>query len=316
MENVIPDACRWSAEGYRVALVTLVGIDGSSPRPLGSQMAVREDGRYVGLISGGCVEAALVHETLAALSDGRNRKLRYGKDSPYFDIRLPCGSGIDVLIDVGISSAILKAVLQYQQRREPVMLCVDVEAATSVQANPEQYLQLEPCHDQPDVATHISRDTLNRVYRPTTRVLAFGRGEIFRQLVNLAPAVGFEVLAVTPDAVDVQDEEKGYIPLSRPDLFDPAWCDPWTAAALLFHDHEWEGPILQHLINSDCFYVGALGSLRSQALRCEWLKESGANDQQIARIKGPIGLNIGGRTPPEIAISILAEIISRQSGHL
>lgn len=311
MENVIPSACRWLAEGHRVALVTLVGIDGSSPRPLGSQLAVRDDGVYVGLISGGCVEAALVHESILAMNEGRNRKLRYGKDSPYFDIRLPCGSGIDVFIDTQIERQIIEDIQLYQNRRIPVLLSVDLDRGLEVSSEqPETYLQLEPCSGHRSIASRLDGHTLFRTYQPATRVLTFGRGEVFRQLVMLAPAVGFEVLALSPDP---QETLPGVIPLSRPDFFDPQWCDRWTAAALLFHEHEWEGPILQNLINSDCFYIGAMGSLRTQSQRLEWLKMQGADDQQIARIKGPVGLNIGARTPPEIALSILAEIVSRRS---
>ncbi|MDG9669719.1 XdhC family protein [Hahella sp. CR1] len=309
VENVIPAACAWLAQGARVALITLVGADGSSPRPLGSQMAVREDGVAVGLISGGCVEAALTHEAVAALADGRNRKLRYGKDSPFFDIRLPCGSGIDVLIDVNVGADVLFAVRDQQLQRQPALLCMDLERAASGDG---AYLQLEACSGMQASDSYANGDRFVRVYNPATRLLAFGRGEIFRQLLMLTPAMGYEVLAVSPG------DASGYAPpgvtrLHTPDHFEEGWSDAWTAAALLFHDHEWELPILRNLLRTDCFYIGALGSLRTQALRREQLATEGVSATEVDRVKGPIGLNIGGKTPPEIAISILAEIISRRA---
>ena len=304
VDNVIPYACQWLADGSRVALITLVGVDGSSPRPVGSQVAVREDGEFVGLISGGCVEAALVHEARAAMAEGKNRLLRYGKGSPYFDIQLPCGSGIDILIDVTFDGDVLMSLQQFQLAREPVMLCIKLQEALN---NESGYLHLEPYSGRQNPQKNSDAGTFVRYYPPTARLLAFGRGEIFQQVITLAPAIGFEVIAVSPDK---PNELARLQTLANPTHFDPTWCDAWTAAALLFHDHEWEGPILQNLLASDCFYIGALGSQRSQKLRQDWLTAHGVGQEKIGRIKGPIGLDIGSRTPPEIAISILAEIIS------
>ena len=96
-QNIFPYLAAWQAEGLKTALATLVGIDGSSPRPRGAQIAVAEDGRHIGIISTGCAEDSIIAEALAVLQTGEDRITRYGKDSPYLDVVLPCGSGLDIL---------------------------------------------------------------------------------------------------------------------------------------------------------------------------------------------------------------------------
>ncbi len=105
---VVPDLAAWSAEGERCALITLIGVDGNAPRAEGAQMAVSESGKWAGYISGGCLEQAIALEAVAAIGDGKPRLLRYGKGSPYFDIRLPCGSGLDVFVQPGLDAALIR----------------------------------------------------------------------------------------------------------------------------------------------------------------------------------------------------------------
>ena len=130
VENVLPVLKAWRAEGHATVLATLVAQDGSAPRPRGSQMAIRADGEAVGNLTGGCAEAAIIAEAQARLAAGANRLLRYGKGSPYIDIRLPCGSGIDVFFDTQLRDEDLDLVLAANARREPASLVFDFDALT------------------------------------------------------------------------------------------------------------------------------------------------------------------------------------------
>lgn len=118
--------CLWRLQGQRAVLVTLAGIDGGSPRPLGAQMAVNADGRYAGYLSGGCLEQAIVLEALDALEKGECRLVRYGKGSPFFDVKLPCGSGLDIFFDCAIPVPLVQEMHELRRRRQPFGLVADL----------------------------------------------------------------------------------------------------------------------------------------------------------------------------------------------
>ena len=125
-DNVFDDLAAWSAAGERTALATLINVEPTGPRPAGSQMGIAEDGKAVGFLSGGCVEAALIEEARQAIDAGANRTVRYGEGSPYMDIALPCGSAIDVFIDVGLDAATTHAIADALVERRPVKLLTDL----------------------------------------------------------------------------------------------------------------------------------------------------------------------------------------------
>ncbi len=125
-ENVIPDLASWSSKGERCALVTLVGVDGNAPRAEGAQMAVCESGRWAGYISGGCLEQAIAIEAVDAIKAGKPKLLRYGKGSPFLDIRLPCGSGLDVFVQPMRDAALIQDMSERMERRQPFALRIDL----------------------------------------------------------------------------------------------------------------------------------------------------------------------------------------------
>ncbi len=134
-DNVLPDLAAWSGRGERCALVTLVGVDGNAPRAEGAQMAVSESGEWAGYISGGCLEQAIALEAQQAIKAGKPRLLRYGKGSPYFDIQLPCGSGLDVLVEPFENEGLIQDMRGRMERREPFALRIDLEnGAVSIEA--------------------------------------------------------------------------------------------------------------------------------------------------------------------------------------
>ncbi|ESQ92915.1 xdhC and CoxI family protein [Asticcacaulis sp. AC460] len=263
----------WRREGERCALLTLVVAHGGSPRPVGSQMAVCEDGRHVGLISGGCIEKALVLDAIAAIERGENHTERYGEGSRFVDLRLPCGSGIDIAFDVGLEMAAVEAVVSARAARREAVL---------------------------------ETGGFRRVYMPALRLVVVGQGPIMTAAMQFAMGLEMEAVAFSPD-LDTLVVLQGLGFDARPlEAYDGVAFDRHTAVLTLFHDHDHEAQVLARAVASEAFYVGALGSRRAQAMRLERLAALG---DAAMRIRGPVGLDIGARTPPEIALSALAEIV-------
>ncbi|MEM6851424.1 MAG: XdhC family protein [Pseudomonadota bacterium] len=300
-DYVIDDLLAWRRAGERGALVTLIGVDGSAPRPLGAQMAVRENGDFVGHLTGGCAEAAIVAEALAAMEEGANRRLRYGAGSPYLDIQLPCGSGIDVYVDAATPTDVIAEIASARGRRRPISLTIDSDAHRSE-------LISWP-------AASAADELFIRDYAPRTRLFAIGAGPILGALSELAAVMDFEMVAFSPDesALDLAQRAGAETRrLTTPDAFEAPPGDRWTAATLLFHDHDWETPLLTRLLSQPLFYLAALGSRRTHAQRVAALIEAGCDAASVGRIKGPAGLDIGAKSPSEIALSIMAEIVAAQ----
>lgn len=296
LENLIPELVALRQAGQRVALVTLVQNIGSSPRPLGSQMVVAEDGRNVGYLTGGCAEATIVSEAIAAIKTGRNHLLRLGVGSRYMDITLPCGSGIDLYFDVGISDDIIQMLDESFQSRLPIALETNFNSGQSRCVG--------------EAASPVPEGYFRRWYFPRQQLLLIGKGPNMPALANLAAISDFAVLAMSPDTATLaacHREGVSTVSLSTPNAFSCPPTDTWTAAVLLFHEHDWEPCVLEALFATHCFYLGALGSRRTHAQRLAQLGQMGY-DRESSRIQAPVGLDINAKTPTEIAISILAEI--------
>ena len=275
----VSHALRLLNAGKKIALVTLVHIEGNAPYPVGSQMLVSETGEFFGQITGGCAESAIADQAVAAIERGENLTERYGLDSPYFDIQLPCGSGIDVFFDC--------------------------------QLNREYLLALETELDCRRSATR-SISSITKEYLPNARLLALGQGPILCKLALLALECGFEVVCVAQN----EDTEKRLLDKKIAcHLLDSSFslsqaCDDHTAVVSLFHEHDLEIPLLKEALSTDVFYIGALGSKKTQQARLDSLRAACVAEALLARIHGPVGIDIGANTPSQIAISILAEVVA------
>ncbi len=303
-EYVLADLLAWRAQGKRTALLTLYNVEPTGPRPAGSQMASSDSGDFTGFLSGGCVEGALVEEAKAAMAEGKNRTIRYGVNSPYFDIELPCGSAIDVYIDVGFSDAGANALNDAMDNRHAVRLLSDMQTGIN---------QIETLAGDDDRAQLIlDGNKFDRLYRPPLRLVIAGKGPVVAASAEIARASDIEVHVISSeDATRSQAEAvsaKTY-KTTRPELIDT-----WTAVATLFHEHELEVPVLGAAMTSDAFYIGALGSRSTHADRVSRFIEDGYSEEQVKRIKGPLGISIGSRNPPEIAISMIAEVLQTYRG--
>jgi xanthine dehydrogenase accessory factor len=254
------------------ALCTVTAIDGSWSRRLGAQLAVLPDGSTRGSLADGCLEKALATEALAG---GEARVLRYGEGSPYLDIRLPCGSGIEVLVDPAPDHQALTAACAALAAREPTELLVG----------------------------KTLQGPFVRRYLPKLRLVVMGSGPEVTALVRLARAQQIDCLVVGPSGEAANDVAIGLG--QAPDV--PV--DAWTAIAVLFHDHEWERSILPWALASPAFYVGAQGGRGARETRLTMLTETGVNPDD-PRLRSPIGVFAHARTPSVLALSILAQIVA------
>lgn len=281
--------------GRPAALVTLAEIDGTSPRALGAQMAVAEDGRFAGSISSGCLERAIVDEARAAMKRGEGGLVRYGKGSPFLDVVLPCGSGVDLLFTVNPSAETLSETCKALAERRPIALELDRNGIDLSQA-----------------ARSARRgETFARVYKPPLRIVAAGLGAELIVLSRIARAAGYGFCAISPDQkiLALCGADETYCLQSSSTLPEiPA--DPWTAFVFLFHDREWELALAPAALASSAFYIGAVGSQRTHAARLAAMREAGLDEKALARIEGPIGLIPATRDPSALAVSVLAGVLA------
>ncbi len=275
--------------GERVVLVVIEAVSGASVRPVGTPMVVSEAGDYAGYVSNGCVDADIAGHALAALKTGKVSRVTYGADSPYMDIQLPCGGGVSVVIIPQPSPDITAAICKRLDARQIVSL---------------------------SLAQGLSFGG-NLHYAPPLRVLAAGRGENLLMFMRGAQSLGIDCCAYTPDEDDIEKvSEMGGQAQRLSFGVAPPWdIDARTAVLTLFHDHDYELPLLTSALQSSAFYIGAMGSIATHQKRLLALKKAellGRTGLDLSRLRGPIGLVPSMRDAGRLAISVLAEIIAAE----
>ena len=265
----------------------------------GTIMGVVEDGSYEGSLSGGCIENAVVAEALDALKVAEPRVVRFGAGSPYLDIKLPCGGGLDLHFAPLEQNDLTTHCLASEAARQPYAICVGPNGA-------EYREQWQPASF--DRATGVGAFG----QWPAPRVQIIGHGAGVEALSNLAGAMGCEVCAYTPDErIIAALEAKGHAPvlLKRRTQTDRLESDPWSAFVFLFHDHDWEIELMERALSLPRFYLGAMGGRKAHTLRCEALAARGVAQEKLDTIKAPIGVFHSSRDPHTLALSTLAEVI-------
>jgi len=299
-DNVLADLVGWADAGQATALATLINVEPTGPRPTGSQMAVAASGDAVGFLSGGCVEAALVEECRMAMDAGENKVVRYGEGSPYLDIALPCGSAIDVFVDTALDVELARRIVAAQAARQPVRLLTDIATGAS------RVAETEDDGGRPELIR--DGDSIDRLYRPPLRLVVAGKGPVITAAVDVARAAGMAVEVVPGDDDTAEAAKAAGAQVTR--RVGDVTLDLWCAVATLYHEHDLEGPTIERALGSTAFYIGALGSRTTHAERRSRLLAEGHNEADIGRIHGPAGLPIGSKSPPEIAVSVLAEVLA------
>lgn len=310
-DNIPETALDWHRAGKGAALATVVETWGSAPRRVGSQLAVSGAGEIEGSVSGGCVEGAVVAEALDAIEDGKPVMLEYGvSDGDAFAVGLACGGTIRVLVEpVGpvLPEDLLQDLVLAREGRVPVAYVTGMTAERRLERDGHaERFRMDRSGFEPDGETFVG------IHNPPLRLLVVGAVHIAQALIPMARIAGFDPLLIDPrESFGSEARFPGETILHDwPDEGVQAFgLDTRTALVLLTHDPKLDDPALEQALASDCFYIGALGSTRTHAKRVERMLAAGHSDEQIARIHGPIGLDIGAASPSEIAVSILAEML-------
>ncbi len=279
-----------TARGVQTTLVTLVAVHGSASRAVGTQMAVAADGSSCGSFSGGCIEAAVIAEARDVLACDVGRSVRYGAGSPYIDVKLPCGGGIDLLFTPRPDSGVVQAALAALAARQAFSVSL---AATGIR--------------------EADAGDFTLTYYPPLRAIAIGQGDDLAAFARLATSFGAEVVVITP-AEQVSNlgalPDALVIPVLSRSALPPVQSDPWTAIVFLFHDRDWEEHLLPQALALEGFYHGAIGSPRTQAVRRQTLIAAGVAPLQLAKLHQTVGLIPSTRDPAALALSILAELVA------
>jgi xanthine dehydrogenase accessory factor len=310
VDDIRPALAALFAEGQDAALCTLIDVDGPSPRPVGAQMLVAADGAAAGYVSGGCVEGSLALMAKETLASGKPRLVVFGKGSPFMDVKLVCGSRIDVLIEPARhADESLHEVLAGNAARHPVLRELDLDTGEAM-ATP-----LSPAR-APGPAAGLNEGSAWRLYAPTLRLAVIGADPVALALARLADQAGLAATLIRPDGPSQGPVGFGQAyQASAPALaLAGLGLDPWTAVVTTTHDLDLDHQTLSAALPSPAFYVGALGSRRRLADRLGRLTNAGLDWSAVKRLRAPVGLDIGAAAPGEIAISILADVIAAHRG--
>jgi len=305
---VLKTALSWLREGRRIAIATVVQTWGSSPRPVGSWLTIRDDGQVVGSVSGGCVEDDLIRRVqteilvrslpeMVVYGVSREEAARFG---------LPCGGTLRILVEPRPEQAILESILAAIEDHQLILREVDLQTGKSV---------LRPGNKTDGFS--LSDSAMQTSYGPRWRMFVIGAGQLSLYVANFAVASDFDVIVIDPreeyaEGLDLKGVQ--FIKGMPDDVMQELGIDSHTAIVALTHDPKIDDLALIDALQSEAFYVGALGSLTNTLKRKERLREFNVSSEQLERLHGPVGLAIGALTPPEIAVSVMAEIIAVKYG--
>ncbi len=334
MREVLADVERWRERGEKVAVATVVATRRSAPRPIGAKLAISQGGEMAGSVSGGCVENEVYGHACEILDGARPQLLSYGiSDDLALTVGLPCGGEIDVFVEA-MPDELLDRLAQVVERQERAVLftVVDGEPLGATLLVTEEGERLGEGPDGlAERVDELLRGGRNRlfelepgttvfaeVYGPPPRVLVFGAVDTAEALCAAAKLVGWRTIVAdargkfaTADRIPSADE----IIVAWPDeALAQVQPDHQTAVVILTHDDKFDVPAIKGALETDAFYIGALGSRRNQERRRERLLNAGLEEVELERVSGPCGLDIGADTPAETALSIVAEILARRAG--
>ena len=280
-------------------LAVIIGVEGPSYRPLVALMTICASGVVIGTLSSGCVEEDIKLNALDCLKTGSLSILRYGRGSPFLDIVLPCGGGLEILLipnpEKMVISQILKTVVS-----DRGTCAVDIQTVTG-----ELSFGVEGCR-------RPTRTVFSTKMSPELRFLVFGKGPEATAFAALTHSTSYETTLLSPDQSTLDTAHMigcDTIEMKTPGIAKLINADPRTAIVLFFHDHDWEPPILRDALETSAFYIGAQGSKRARDSRMCALRDLGVGAENLARLRGPIGLISSARDSRTLAISVLAEVI-------
>jgi xanthine dehydrogenase accessory factor len=306
--EVLKRSAEWLDDGRRVLLVTVVRTWGSSPRPEGAMLAVRDDGHVVGSVSGGCIEDDIIDRIRReGMNATRCEAVTYGVSADEARrFGLPCGGTIQLVLEPLTRESGMLALLREIEAGHLVARRLDL---------PSCFATLHPARATDGLT--FDGKTLTTIHGPRYRMLVIGASQLSKYLAQIAVGLDYQVTVCDPREEYTETWDIAGVTLVRTmpdDTVKALKLDERCAVVALTHDPKLDDLALIEALKSPAFYVGALGSRANNAKRRERLVEFELSEDEIARLHGPIGLFIGSRTPPEIAISILAEITAVKNG--
>ena len=307
--QVLKKADEWLKGGHRAVMGTVVRTWGSAPRPVGSLVIIRDDGLVVGSVSGGCIEDDLVDRVRRqAAAAAAPERVKYGVTAEEaFKFGLPCGGTIELVLEPLGPGAQIDDLLGRVAAGRHTVRTLDLRTVTVTLAEGDGTDVLD-CSDA----------RLITAFGPRWRLLVIGAGQLTHYVAQMALALDYAVTICDPreEYADGWLVPGTQLVRTMPDdTVIEIRPDKHTAIVALTHDPKLDDLALMEALKSDAFYVGAIGSQKNQAKRKERLKEFGVSTEQLERLHGPVGLKNGARTPPEIAVSILAEVTATKYGY-
>ena len=306
--EVVRSALHWIESGHAATLGTVVHTWGSAPRPVGAMVVIRDDGHVIGSVSGGCVEDDLIDKVRAkSVASGMPEVVTYGvtqEDAVRYG--LPCGGTLQIVLEPLTGNSRLRELVQSIERHELAARFLDMRTG-AVRLQPGKWSDF----------LEFDGKVLKTVHGPRWRLLVIGAGQVSRYLAQMSQALDYYVTVCDPREEYAEEWDVASVPLNRgypDDVVLAMNLDAHSAVVALTHDPKLDDAALLEALKSPAFYVGALGSKKNNDARRKRLAEFDLAESEIARLRGPVGLKIGSKTPPEIAVAILAELTAFRHG--
>ena len=304
------EALRWQVSGHSLAIAFVINTWGSSPRQVGSIMLIRDDQLIAGSVSGGCVEGAVIDAASVVIKSGYSQRLDFGvANADAWEVGLSCGGQISILVmavsKTGLSPSLLANAAQSLAVRKTVGFCLPVTGDPARKAEPVP------------AASVLEGEEFWFRRDPRPQLIVIGAVHISQHLAAMAAQSGFEVTVIDPRRTFATPERFPGIKLifDWPDIaLTRMVLDSETALVALTHDPKIDDVALHNVLGKSLFHVACLGSRRTHTARLDRLLKAGFDSTELAKIKGPAGLDIGAKTPAEIAVSVLAELVAAYRG--
>ena len=306
VDDILTPTSIWLKQKRRLALATVISTWGSSPRPVGGQMAIDQNGEIIGSVSGGCIEGAVISEGINSIKDGKSRIKDYGiSNDMAWEVGLACGGELKVLIQpLDIEDKIIYSIVKSIKKREIIKLRIDCSNGSR---------KIDNTLDNQISLFDKTKNEFIHIIDPKPRLFIVGAVHIAQALVSLAYVADYEIILIDPrDHFATEDRFPNCKIINEwPDeALSKFHLDKSSHLVTLTHDPKIDDLALIFCIKKSFGYIGSLGSKKTHHIRCERLLKKGFNKKELSKIHGPIGLDINAKTPAEIATSILAEIIN------